>query len=60
MLVLKNGRESITPQINTPTLSVVALRGPTQDRIQYPLADSLEVVDIRPLGATSLAFGNWV
>jgi hypothetical protein len=44
--VLKNGRPSITPDTNTPTLTVVAVRCPTQDRVQHPLAENLKLVTV--------------
>jgi hypothetical protein len=51
----KKGRPSITPDIDSPTLTVVAVRWPTHDRVQHPLADSLKLLDFRTLGPPHLA-----
>ena len=40
----KKGRASITPDINAPTLTVVAVRGPIHDRVKHLLADSLKLL----------------
>jgi hypothetical protein len=43
-------RESITPDINTPTLTVVAVRWPIHDRVQHLLADTLKLGDYDRVG----------